>query len=212
LALKRLFLLTSITVALAADKDKPRLEINPAGSYPHHMTSQGLTIAAIPYETEEQAKTAFGKVNPNAHGILPILVVVENNSPNTIRLERMKLEYTAQGSVKIENTPAAEVRFLRGQRDGPDVDRSILGRQPTHLAGMLTRDEVWDRYSEATGLDTSHRRFYEVFGLFRLGVIAQQIYYRYHHGQTTNEESARFLPVVQYLDERCNRLLDEAAP
>src|SRR6185436_1811213 len=27
-----------------------------------------------------------------------------------------------------------EVRFLRGQRDGPDVDRSILGRQPTHLA------------------------------------------------------------------------------
>jgi len=139
LALKRLFLLTSITVALAADKDKPRLEINPAGSYPHHMTSQGLTIAAIPYETEEQAKTAFGKVNPNAHGILPILVVVENNSPNTIRLERMKLEYTAQGSVKIENTPAAEVRFLRGAREprmtpGPTVGGVRVNRNKNPLA------------------------------------------------------------------------------
>jgi len=117
LALKRLFLLTSIAVALAADKDKPKLEINPASSYPHHMTSQGVTIAAVPYETEEQTKTAFGKVNPNAQGVLPILVVVENNSPNTVRLERLKLEYSAQGGVRIENTPAAEVRFLRGARE-----------------------------------------------------------------------------------------------
>jgi hypothetical protein len=114
---KRLILLTSITVALAADKDKPKLEINAASSYPHHMTSQGMTIAVVPYETEEQAKTAFGKVNPNAQGVLPVLVILENNSPNTIRLERMKLEYTAQGGVRIENTPAQEVRFLRGARE-----------------------------------------------------------------------------------------------
>ena len=37
-------------------------------------------------------------------------------------------------------------------------------------------------------------RFYEVFGLFRLAVIAQQIYYRYFHGQTTNEAYAIFGP------------------
>jgi aminoglycoside phosphotransferase (APT) family kinase protein len=35
-------------------------------------------------------------------------------------------------------------------------------------------------------------RFYEVFGLFRLAVIAQQIWYRYFHGQTTNEAYAVF--------------------
>jgi hypothetical protein len=116
LALKRLILMTSITVALAADKDKPKLEIHAAASYPLHMTSQGVTIAAVPYETEEQAKTAFGKVNPNAHGILPILVVVENSSPNTVRLDGIKLEYVAQGDVRIENTPAQDVRFLQGPR------------------------------------------------------------------------------------------------
>ena len=79
---------------------------------------------------------------------------------------------------------------------------------------MLTRQEMVDHYTARMGLSVTPEqwRFYEVFGLFRLGVIAQQIYYRYHHGQTTNEAYARFLPMVQLLDERCNRLLDEAAP
>ena len=139
MALKRLILLTSITVALAAGKDKPKLEVNPAASYPHHMTSQGMTIAAVPYETEEQAKAAFGKVNPNAQGILPILVVMDNNSPNTVRLEQMRLEYTAQGDVRIENTPAAEVRFLRGPREpkmtpGPTVGGVHVNRNKNPLA------------------------------------------------------------------------------
>ncbi len=50
-------------------------------------------------------------------------------------------------------------------------------------------------------------RFYEVFGLFRIAVIAQQIYYRYFHGQTTNEMFALFGPGVQILDRRIAELL-----
>ena len=117
LAFKRLILLTSITVALAADKDKPKLEINPAASYPHHMTSQGVTIAAVPYETEEQTKPAFGKVNPNAYGILPVMLVVENSSAGAIRVDHIKLEYVAQGDVRVENTPARDLKFLRGANE-----------------------------------------------------------------------------------------------
>lgn len=139
MALKRLILLTSVAVALAADKDKPKLEVNAAASYPHHMTSQGLTIAAVPYETEEQTKAAFGKANPNAQGVLPVLLVIENASPNTIRLERMKLEYTAQGGIRIENTPANEVKYLRGAREpkmtpGPTVGGVHVGRNKNPLA------------------------------------------------------------------------------
>ena len=48
-------------------------------------------------------------------------------------------------------------------------------------------------------------RFYEVFGLFRLAVIAQQIWYRYYHRQTTNEAYAVFGPAVGYLEKRCRR-------
>jgi aminoglycoside phosphotransferase (APT) family kinase protein len=89
---------------------------------------------------------------------------------------------------------------------------SAIRRQPSHLPGMLSRAEMVDYYTSRRGLSVTPEqwRFYEVFGLFRLGVIAQQIYYRYHHGQTTNEAYAVFLDVATYLETRCNRLIDEA--
>ncbi len=89
-----------------------------------------------------------------------------------------------------------------------DATMLALRRQPTHLPGMLTRKEVWDHYAARTGIDTSGRRFYEVFGLFRLAVIAQQIYRRYHDGQTHNPAYARFHELVHYLDGRCTRMIE----
>jgi len=44
-------------------------------------------------------------------------------------------------------------------------------------------------------------------GLFRLAVIAQQIHYRYFHGQTTNPAFAIMGPAVGYLEARCQRLI-----
>lgn len=84
-----------------------------------------------------------------------------------------------------------------------------LRLQPTHTPGMLTRDEVVTRYCTARGLDLpdADRLFYEVFGLFRLAAIAQQIYYRFHHGQTTNPAYGAFRSVVAHLDRRCAALL-----
>ena len=90
-------------------------------------------------------------------------------------------------------------------------DDFMLGfrRQPTTAPGMLTRVEVVDHYRAATGRSFTDEqwRFYEVFGLFRLGVIAQQIYYRYFHGQTTNEAYAQFGPAARYLEQRCERII-----
>ncbi len=98
------------------------------------------------------------------------------------------------------------------QADDDEAFRAVR-RQPSHLPGMLTRAEMVEYYTSRRGFTVTPEqwRFYEVFGLFRLGVIAQQIYYRYHHGQTHNEEYARFLPLVRLLDDRCNALIDEAA-
>ncbi|MGI8992719.1 MAG: phosphotransferase family protein [Nocardioidaceae bacterium] len=90
-----------------------------------------------------------------------------------------------------------------------DADMRRLRRQPTHLPGMLTRREVWEQYADRTGADTdpAQRRFYEVFGLFRLAVIAQQIYLRYHEGQTTNPAYRSFHGLVTYLDWRCSQVV-----
>ena len=83
-------------------------------------------------------------------------------------------------------------------------------RQPTAPARACSpATEVVDYYCERMGysLTPEQWRFYEVFGLFRLGVIAQQIYYRYFHGQTTNEAYARFGPAAQYLEARCRQII-----
>jgi aminoglycoside phosphotransferase (APT) family kinase protein len=85
-------------------------------------------------------------------------------------------------------------------------------RQPTHLPGMLTRNDVVARYFERTGLAPRDFTFYEVFGLFRLAAIAQQIYYRYHHRQTRNPAFRRFWLIGHYLHWRCRRLIRRQQP
>lgn len=85
-----------------------------------------------------------------------------------------------------------------------------MRRQPTHADGMMTRRELVEYYGARTGLDVGGFVFYEVFGLFRLMVIAQQIYRRFVLGHTTNEQFAGFGAVVRYLGERCRRVIDAA--
>jgi aminoglycoside phosphotransferase (APT) family kinase protein len=95
---------------------------------------------------------------------------------------------------------------------GDDEFFQQFRRQPTTAPGMWTRAEVVDHYCERMGFEMTPERwlFYEVFGLFRLAVIAQQIWYRYFHGQTTNEAYAVFGPAVGYLERRCRTLLGAA--
>jgi aminoglycoside phosphotransferase (APT) family kinase protein len=85
----------------------------------------------------------------------------------------------------------------------------FMRRQPTHLPGMLSRREVVDYYCQRTGLKVTPDEwvFYEVYGLFRLAVIAQQIYYRYYHGQTRNKAFKNFWVMIHYLNLRCRRII-----
>jgi aminoglycoside phosphotransferase (APT) family kinase protein len=94
---------------------------------------------------------------------------------------------------------------------GDDDIFQMFRRQPTTTPGMWTRQQVVDHYCARAGLEMSPERwrFYEVFGLFRLAVIAQQIWYRYANKQTTNEAYAVFGPAVGYLETRCRSLLAE---
>ncbi len=88
---------------------------------------------------------------------------------------------------------------------GDDQTFQLFRRQPTTAPGMWTRAEVVDYYTARTGLPVSPEqwRFYEVFGLFRLCVIMQQIYYRYFHGQTHNPDFAILGEAGRYLEGRC---------
>ncbi|HAC91972.1 MAG TPA: phosphotransferase family protein [Planctomycetaceae bacterium] len=93
-----------------------------------------------------------------------------------------------------------------------DDDRfhQMLRRQPTHLPFMLTRREVVDYYCQRMQLRTDNWTFYEVYGMFRLAVIVQQIYYRYHHRQTRNPAFRNFWLFNQYLHWRSGRAIRRA--
>lgn len=90
-----------------------------------------------------------------------------------------------------------------------DAFFQAVRRQPTHLPGMLTRQEVVGYYCEKTGLRPEKWAFYEVYGIFRLAVIAQQIYYRYYHGQTNNPAFKDFGKMVNYLYLRCLKCIEK---
>jgi aminoglycoside phosphotransferase (APT) family kinase protein len=83
----------------------------------------------------------------------------------------------------------------------------LFRRQPSHLPGMPTRAQIVARYGGRSGLSTDAWPFYEVFGLFRLAAIAQQIYYRYHHGETRNPAFRRFWVAAHLLERRCRQVL-----
>jgi len=73
---------------------------------------------------------------------------------------------------------------------------------PTQLPGSLSRKEFLTRYSQARGTTVDDFRFYRVFGLFRLAVITQQIYYRYYHRQTRDTRFGALGPMTHVLMRR----------
>ncbi|WP_296402576.1 phosphotransferase family protein [Psychrobacter sp.] len=80
-------------------------------------------------------------------------------------------------------------------------------RQPTHLKGMMSREQVVEYYLQKTGLSTENWAFYEVFGLFRLAGIAQQIYYRYYNKQTNNPAFKSFWIITHAINARALKLI-----
>ena len=81
-----------------------------------------------------------------------------------------------------------------------------MRRQPSNLPGMPTRSEFINRYLEASRWSCDDFTFYEVFGLFRLSVIAQQIWARYRSGQTSNPDFANFGDGVRTLINRAEAI------
>lgn len=117
-ALTRPLLVASIAAAaFAADSEKTRFEAKPASSYAHKQVSEKVTIAAEPFETDAEASQAFGKVNPYRYGVLPVLIVIQNDSPDAVRVDQMRLIYTLPDRTKVEGTPAGDVRFLHGTKE-----------------------------------------------------------------------------------------------
>ncbi|HTR38496.1 MAG TPA: phosphotransferase family protein [Bryobacteraceae bacterium] len=86
------------------------------------------------------------------------------------------------------------------QPSDPGGASPALTAQP----GWFTRDQLVARYAQKTGRDISGITYYEAFAMFKLAVVLQQIYVRFHRGQTQDERFRHF-------DQRVHRLIEQAA-
>lgn len=78
---------------------------------------------------------------------------------------------------------------------------------PSDVEGAPTRREIIARFQERTGLSVDNFPFYFCFGLFRLAVIGQQIYYRYYHGLTQDERFKMMVKKTIILQRMCELIM-----
>jgi aminoglycoside phosphotransferase (APT) family kinase protein len=95
------------------------------------------------------------------------------------------------------------------QRDDPP-GLQVLRMVASHLDGAPTRSEIAERYAAGTGLDLSGLDFYYAFGLFRIAVITQQIYYRYYYGQSHDLRFGMFGHSVLALEKVCREIIQRS--
>jgi aminoglycoside phosphotransferase (APT) family kinase protein len=81
--------------------------------------------------------------------------------------------------------------------DPPFMLRASM--MPTGDSRFLTRAQLVERYAERSGRDLSPIQFYHALGIYRLVVIAAQIYIRYLRGQTQDQRFTRFGEMIPLL-------------
>jgi hypothetical protein len=126
---------------LKGGKDDLRFTPGAAASYESHQTSDKVTIGVVAYVSDEESKPVFGKHNPYNYGILPVLVVIQNDSGKAIRTEGLQAFLVSPNGDRIEATPAKDVRYLNGARD-PNVTPRIPSPIPK-LGGKKNPLDSW---------------------------------------------------------------------
>ena len=74
--------------------------------------------------------------------------------------------------------------------------------------GYFTKAEIVERYASRSGRDLSNIRYYEIFAVFKIAVVIQQIYFRYVQGQTNDARFASFGARVEFLAQHAAGLAD----
>lgn len=128
---------------IQADDKKSKFSPGPISSYPARQTNDKVTVAVAPYDTEELAHSAFGKLDPNQYGVLPVLVIIQNDTDQALKLDNLEAEYTGVDGRHVDATPAADVQVLNGGDRAPTVPGSG-GRFPLPTRKHKNPLNVWE--------------------------------------------------------------------
>ncbi|MBF0201375.1 MAG: phosphotransferase family protein [Desulfamplus sp.] len=94
---------------------------------------------------------------------------------------------------------------------GDPREWQIMKTMPTDMDGAMTRKEIVEMYGQKSGRSMDAFDFYECFGLFRLAVIAQQIYQRFHQGFTKDKRFGMLIHGVRILEKRARMIMEKSS-
>ncbi|MDR3717344.1 MAG: hypothetical protein P4K98_00980 [Bryobacteraceae bacterium] len=135
----------------------------PAAAWPSHQSVGEVTFAAVRYESDADTHPVFGKVNPNEHGVLPVLLIIENKGNQNLLLDQMKIQFMAPGGIRLDPTPAKDLPYLIGpKRPGPSYPVPIplpKRKNKNALAEVAIDSRAWGAKNVLPG-ESAHGFFY----------------------------------------------------
>jgi len=90
--------------------------------------------------TTKETRPVFGKKNPYNYGVMPVLIVIQNDSGKTIRVQPLQAIWVSPDRERIEATPAKDVRYLTAPR------RPSVGTGPASIPKLTGRKNPLDNW------------------------------------------------------------------
>jgi hypothetical protein len=121
--LRRKLAVAFLSIAVLGADKAPPFKPKPAADFAAKSSFDKVTIGVEPYDTEEKTVAAFGKIHPPRYGVLPVLVVVQNDRGTPLDARLLSFRYKVRGEPEIEATPAQEIRFAAGGPAQPKINQ-----------------------------------------------------------------------------------------
>lgn len=137
---RRKFLLSVLSIPAGLQAQPAGFRPPAASKCPSKQVTGKVIMAAVKYESDDETRAPFGKVNPNEYGVLPVLFILDNGGDETLLLDRAEIYLQMPDRQRIEPTPARELPFLRPIKRpgaGPGIQSPIpLPKKKNPLADV----------------------------------------------------------------------------
>jgi aminoglycoside phosphotransferase (APT) family kinase protein len=121
-------------------------------------------------------------------------VVLDRDDPSRL-LAVLDWEMAALGDARMDL--GTFVSYWIEPGDGEATRALAFG--PTWAPGNLTREELLARYAERTGTDLARMPWFHCFALYKLCVVAQQLYARFAAGKSADARLGGMLGALKIL-------------
>jgi hypothetical protein len=95
------------------------------------------------YVSDQETRPVFGKHNPYTYGVLPVLVVIQNDGSKSIRVDPLELVLVGPNRNRVDATLAKDVRFLAGPSK-PGVVPNPLPTGAPRIGGRKNPLDTWE--------------------------------------------------------------------